>query len=74
MVVVYKGQINADWYSHANPDGSKGGMVSTKAIVDDGAHIPVSAVVMPNVHVSKDNDIEDGALVTCSGSVRFSTK
>ncbi|GFE65570.1 hypothetical protein [Litoreibacter roseus] len=60
-----------DWYSHANPDGSKGGMVSVDAEIDDGVHIPVSAVVMPNVHVTADMEIENGALVTSEGSLKF---
>jgi len=59
------------WRAHVNPDGSKGGMVSTNATIEEGAYIPVSAVVMAGVHITRDVEIRDGVLVTSDGSVAF---
>lgn len=63
-----------NWRVHVNPDGSKGGMVSTSATIEEGAVIPVSAVVMPGVHIAQDDEIHDGDLVTSDGNVNFSRR
>lgn len=63
--------LKIKWYEHVNPDGTKGGMVADTAIVDDGAYIPVSAIIMPNTHIKRDTKICKGGLVTREGTVTF---
>ena len=59
------------WETYVNPDGSRGGMVSKSAVIEKGAFIPVSSVVLPRVHVKKNMEITNGDLVTQEGAVRF---
>lgn len=72
MISRIFGRSAPKWRAHVNPDGSRGGMVSTSATIEEGAYIPVSAVVLPGVYVPQNAQIVDGSLITTDGSVQFS--
>ena len=56
-----------EWRRHVNPDGSIGGEVSSKAVVDPTAYIERSAVVMADAHVGPNEHVERGQIVLPGG-------
>lgn len=71
MIRIFKTNSRIKWSAYQNPDGSKGGMIADTAVIDEGVFIPVSAIVMPAVHVTHQTEIRNGDLVTGEGPIRF---
>ncbi len=61
-----------DWI---NPDGSPGGKVSSRAIVDPSVIVKPHAIVTQGAVIGPDNIIENGEIATAEGfAINFDSK
>lgn len=72
MSIFKRGHVKSKWRKHVNPDGSKGGTIHQAVTVEGDVFIPVHAIVIGAVNVTKDTDFSGGNIVTKAGAFSFS--